>query len=265
MGWLRVRSRLTRNEAETSFVVIHYGGVDFHTALRKADAPEKYEAFKRQLFHTYLTGSLADVTALVAREYQGRTYRLDDLFLEEQRRVIGIVLQDRFTDYQRSFERLADQDEDVMTYLGRLHYPIPKPLRAAASVCLDQRLRQEIQNLGTNGSLGRIRQFIERGRVWGYLVETTILGRTLTEELQTVLGEINSVSDLPTLASHAGQILETASLLGIQLDLWQAQNQLLDEYAEVAASGPLNFPLREAFANLAVRLNLSPELLGWRP
>ena len=75
--------------------------------------------------------------ALVTREFEGKVHRLDDLFVDEQRRIIGIVLQDRIEDYQRTFERLLAQDDDVLNRLGQMHYPIPKPLRAAASSYLD--------------------------------------------------------------------------------------------------------------------------------
>jgi hypothetical protein len=266
VGRLRVRSELTRNEAATSFVVIHYGGLDFYTALRKSRSAEEYEAFKRLLFDSYAAGSLADVTALVARDFGGEVYRLDDLFLEEQRRVIGIVLQDRFEDYQRAFERLADQDADVMNILGRLHYPIPGPLRAAASVCLDNRIRRDLVHLGENGNtLPRVRQLFERGHAWGYRIIPEAVSKTLADELRAVLSEINAVSDLPALAAHAARLLDAAFLLGISLDLWQEQNQLLDRYAELAAAGSLDEPLRRAFAHLAERLNISPDLLGWQP
>jgi alpha-amylase/alpha-mannosidase (GH57 family) len=266
MGRLKVRSELTRNEAETSFVVIHYGGLDFYTALRKSRAAEDYEAFKRRLFDAYTAGSLADVTALVARDFGGEVYRLDDLFLEEQRRVIGIVLQDRFEDYQRAFERLADQDADVMNLLGRLHYPIPGPLRAAASVCLDGRIRREIIGLGENGNgPSRVRELFKRGLTWGYKIIPEAVCKTLADELRAVLSEINAVSDLPALAGHAARLLDATLLLGIRLDLWQEQNQLLDRYAELSAAGPLGEPLRQAFVSLAERLNISPDLLGWQP
>src|SRR5205823_3322495 len=45
VGRLKVRSQLTWNEAETAFVVIHYGGLDFHAVLRKAPPTAEYEAF----------------------------------------------------------------------------------------------------------------------------------------------------------------------------------------------------------------------------
>ncbi len=122
-----VRSRLpgTSLKRPSTFVVIHYGGLDFHTVLRETGSVREYENFKKKLLDTYKSGSLADITTLVTRELEGKVHRLDDLFVDEQRRIIGIVLQDRIEDYQRTFERLVRQDDDVLTRLGRMNYPIP--------------------------------------------------------------------------------------------------------------------------------------------
>ena len=145
VGRLRARSRRIWNEAETCFVVVHFGGLDFHAVLGQNPQSTDYQAFKQRLMDTYRTGSLADVMNLLSGEFPGKAHRLDDLFRDEQRRIIGIVLADRFDDYQRSFERLANQDEEVLNRLGRLNYPIPKPLRAAASTYLDHHLEEQIR------------------------------------------------------------------------------------------------------------------------
>jgi hypothetical protein len=265
IGRLRVRSQLTWNAAETNFVVVHYGGLDFHAVLRKAGPLEEYQAFKQRLLETYRTGSLADVTALVTREFEGEVHRLDDLFVEEQRRVIGIVLQDRFEDYQRTFARLADQDEDVLNILGGLHYPIPKALRAAASFALDHRLGREIIRLESEATLARIQQLLQRGKAWGYQPEGEGLGKVLAEELHLALSEMNPLADLPDLAARAERLLDAAFLLGVALDLWRPQNQLLSAFAALAGSAALTQPVREALAHLAGRLRLSQGLLTWKP
>jgi hypothetical protein len=265
LGRLQVRSRLTGEEAETSVVVVHYGGLDFHAVLRRAPVPDDDEAFKQKLFHLYQTGSLADVAVLVAREFQGETYRLIDLFVEEQRRIIGIVLHNRFSDYQQTFERLAAPDEDAIYMLGRLHYPIPKAVRAAATVCFDRQIVQEMAHLETEKGLKRIKQLIERGKVWGYQPDRETLGRAIARELEIVLREVNPLSDLPAVTAHASHLLEAAARLGIAIELWQAQNHLLDAYAQMEANGSLSPPLLQAFGQLAGRLGISQELLGWRP
>jgi hypothetical protein len=60
-------------------------------------------------------------------------------------------------------------------------------------------------------------------------------------------------------------LLDAAALLGIALSLWQLQNQLLDAYAQMQAADSLSQASREAFAYLAERLNISKDLLGWKP
>jgi alpha-amylase/alpha-mannosidase (GH57 family) len=267
VGSLRVRSLKTRNHAEARFVVLHFGGLDFHAVLGQAPGPEAFERFKVELFETYRTGSLADVTALVAREFPGRAHRLDDLFRDEQRRIIGILLEDRIADYRRSFERLANQDEDLLNRLGHLDYPIPKPLLAAASTYLDGHLREEIARIvrGEAASAEAIEHLRDRGRAWGYQPERNVLERSLAESLLRTLEEIRPDADLPGITARAEQLLAASSLLGLAPDLWQVQNRFLSAYVGLSESGIMDAALHATFVKLAFDLKVSQDLLGWRP
>lgn len=264
VGRLRVRSRNTWDEAETQFVVIHYGGLDFHTVLREAGATKEYEAFKKRLMDAYRDGSLADVTTLVAREFEGKAYRLDDLFVDELRRVIGIVLQDRIEDYQRTFEHLVTADDDVLNRLGRMRFPIPNHLRTAASSYLDFYLRETLGALDEEGSMARLHGAIERGKAWGYQPDRALLEKRLSESLSRTLQGLGT-AELPTLARQASQILDAAEMLGLSPDIWLAQNQLLDSFGQLSAADGMSTALRDVFDGLADRLKIKKELLGWRP
>jgi alpha-amylase/alpha-mannosidase (GH57 family) len=264
VGRMRARSRTTWNEAETTFVVLHYGGLDFYTVLRKTRGSHEYDAFRTRLLDTYRSHSLADVTTLLVKEFNGEVHRLDDLFAEEQRHVISIALQDRFRDYRSTFERLADQDQDLLNLLGQLQFPVPKPMRLAASAYLDYHLRAEIAALAGGGNMQRVRLLYERGQSWGYQPERDALGRQLSDLVQHVLTDMNPASDLPEAIARAGTLLDAANLLGVSVDLWQAQNRLLDACARLQAADALPAGLRELFGTLAIKLNLSPALLGQR-
>jgi hypothetical protein len=267
VGTLRVQSLRTRNRAEARFVVLHFGGLDFHVVLSQGPEAEAFERFKAELFETYRTGSLADVTVLVARDFPGRTHRLDDLFRDEQRRIIGILLADRLADYRRSFDRLADQDEDLLNRLGHLNYPIPKPMRAAASTYLDGHLRDEIERVvrGEPSALEAIGRLRERGRAWGYQPERELLEKTLAESLLRTLDEIEPGADLAAITSRADQLLTAAALIGLEPGLWQVQNRFLGAYAHLAESGTMDAALHATFVKLAAGLKVGEDVLGWRP
>jgi alpha-amylase/alpha-mannosidase (GH57 family) len=265
IGRLKVRSRLTWNEAETSFVVLHYGGLDFHAVLRQSKSPEEYDAFKTRLLELFTSGSMADATELVMHEFQGETHRLDDLFEEERRRVISIILQDRFAEYRHTFERMAGLDEGILSTLGRLSYPIPQTLKAAAATTLDERLSRAIDDLKGEGEVKRIEEVLQSGKAWGYQPgDRAALRQKLTEQLESLLNSIHAAADLPKATAYADKLLDAANLLETPLDLWQTQNHLLSIYAKMGAD-KLNEPLKQAFAHLAERLNIGPNVLGWRP
>jgi alpha-amylase/alpha-mannosidase (GH57 family) len=265
IGRLWVRSRQTWDEAETAFVVIHYGGLDFHTVLRPTPSSKEYDLFKERLLDAYRLGSLADVTTLVAREFEGTVHRLDDLFVDEKRRVIEIILRDRIEDYHRTFERLTRQDDDVLNRLGQMRFPVPKPLRAVASSYLDLQLREELGRLEVDGGLSHIQSLVERGSAWGYEAEKETLEKTLSEALRRILSKLSADSDFAELFVQASQILDAASLTSVSVDLWQLQNQLLDLYVQLTDSGTMTEPLANVLNELAPKLKISPSLLGWRP
>lgn len=265
IGRLRVRARQTWDEAESAFVVIHYGGLDFHAVLRSCPPQREYEALKLRLVEAYRSGSLADVTTLAAREFPGRSHHLDDLFADEQRRLIAIVLQDRIEDYQRTFERLARQDDDVLNRLGRMHHPIPRPLRATAASYLDLRLLQELRRLEEVGDLELIQALIERGRAWGYQAEAAPMAEAIARALVRVIAGLGADSDPTAIVNRADQLLGAASLLALTPDLWGAQNCLLDQFVQLSRGLDLSPSLSDAFNQLADRLMIGRYLLGWEP
>jgi hypothetical protein len=146
-----------------------------------------------------------------------------------------------------------------------MRYPIPKALLAAATVTLDGRLRTEAANLETDGNQEHVRSLYETGKNWGYQPERTELETTLAIELRSVLAQIRPEANLQVWTARAEQILDVATFLNVAPDLWQAQNQLLDAYAELVATQRLTPALQEAFARLADRLRIGSGLLGWRP
>jgi hypothetical protein len=266
IGRLRVRLRLTWNEAETSFIVLHYGGLDFHTVLREGCSEEEYEAFKKKIVQAFAAGSLADVTQIVMQDFSGEERGIDDLFTEERRRIIGLVLRQRFEEYEQAFKRLADQDEATVNTLARLHYPIPKALKAAASTALDRRLNRALEHLTDGGSSAGIRQIVERGKAWNHQpTDPQALGHMLEKQLQAMVLGIRAESELSGLAARTKAILDAALLLGLTLDLWQVQNQLLRAYAALADTGPPSAAQQEVFVQLADWLNISRDMLGWQP
>ena len=147
----------------------------------------------------------------MAREFEGKVHRLDDLFADEQRRIIGIVLQDRIEDYQRTFERLTSQDDDVLNRLGQLHYPIPKPLRAAASSYLDLHLEPgDSPSSNRTASLARDPgDSTSAAEAWGYQPERDRWSKRSPQALERILRGLDPDADLPAIVAQRASSCST--------------------------------------------------------
>jgi hypothetical protein len=138
-------------------------------------------------------------------------------------------------------------------------------MRMAATVTFDHRVMQDISEHRNGTAMARIKNLLERGKVWGYQPEQDSFREALTRQVQTVLSSLHPDADLPALTEQASRVLDIASLLGLQLELWEAQNQLLEAFDAMEASRILTPELRQTFSRLAEKLSISPQLLGWRP
>src|SRR5258708_39730755 len=106
-----------------------------------------------------------------------------------------------------------------------------------------------MERLKGGGDREAIQQVLERGRAWDYQpTEPDVFCKLLEERLQKAFQRIDPGADLAALTVGAGRILDVAGLLALSLDLWQAQNQLLDTYTALADSGSMSPSLHEAFA-----------------
>jgi hypothetical protein len=265
VGRLHVRSVLTLDEAETAYVATHSGGLDFRTILSRDISAQSYSRFKQRLVAAIEAPDAGDVAKVIDAEFPGIGFTVQDLFADELRRMSGFVLRDRVEEYHTTLARLAERDADVLTRLGRTGSPIPAPLRMVASVVLDHDLSRKIRNLQNEEPLQEIRKAVAEAALWGYRPERERLKIELALELERVLRLLSSVADPGSLMAWASRILDSALLLEVKLDLWQTQNVVLETYARLADSGSLTPALHAVLARLADRLNISDELLGWRP
>ena len=257
----------TWDEAETAFVVIHYGGLDFHTVLRHVASPKEYEGLKRRLMDAYKTGSLADVTEPGGARVRGaRSTGSTTSSSTSSGGSSASSCQDRIEDYQRTFERLVTQDDDVLNRLGQMHYPIPKPLRAAALVVpRPQALARSSPGWRSTATWRAIQAPLRAGQDLGLSARA----RAARESALGGPGADPRRSRPGGRPARAGRPREPAPRRGraardLRSTSGGCRTSCSTPTSELADSGAMTEPLRSVFANLAVKLNLSQDLLGWR-
>jgi hypothetical protein len=258
VGSAEVVSLVTLEKTRAIFAVLHFGGMDVQFFWMPYNDAATYEALKAELTDVFQNGSMGDVYQRLLKDFQGPTHQLQDLFLDEQRKIIEDTLRERIEDYQVLFEQLFDQDHALLQRLASLRYPIPEPMRMAAKVSTDGRTRQLAGRLGSMEDLQAFSQLLDQAKQWGYRPEVREWEQHFLVLLQETVRGLFNTDEIHATLEKAGYILEAANLLKIKLNLWNIQNLFVlvcDRRASLFQAH------KEAVTSFASLIQLTPEAL----
>ena len=138
---MQLESVITRESLDALYCVVHFGAADFRCGLVPypgADAHAEIErgALREARAASRSRGCCARWTA----HFPGRDYALRDLFLDERRRVAGVLLEGTMRRYEDDYLGIFDDNRRLMEFLREIDSPVPTPLRVAADVTLTRRI-----------------------------------------------------------------------------------------------------------------------------
>jgi len=263
VGAAEVVSLVTLERTKAIYAVVHFGGLDVQFFWMPHEACADYEELKGDLADAFRNGSLGDLYQRLLAHFQAPTHQLQDLFRDEQRKIVEETLEDRVEDYQVLFEQLFDQDHALLQRLGALRYPIPEPMRMAAKVSTQRRSRELASRLEGPEDLQGFSQLLDQARQWGYRYEAGEWERLLLVLLEeAVLGLLGTDDDIGTTLEKAGNILEAAEVLKIKLNLWNIQNLFVEVCRQ---RGAFLRAHKKAVTSFASRIQLNPGVLSLGP
>jgi alpha-amylase/alpha-mannosidase (GH57 family) len=262
LGRVHITATATLETADRSFAAIHFGGLDISCFQRDAGSPEEDQELQGRILEVCRTLSVGDAYAMMREHFPPPVYYLKDLFVDEQRRIVRMVLRERFQEYRQTLEVLVEKDLGILARLGAMGFPIPEPLTVAATVHVNRRIHRILKELPKNGnSLDEAQGLLTRSLTWGYRPDRANWGRSLVRRMEKGLEDLGSGALGPgEVFPLCTRILETSERLEIPLNLWRVQNLFL-QACRGSRAGWEEW-LKEADA-LARRLHLRANLLPW--
>jgi hypothetical protein len=258
MGAAEVVSHVTLEKAQAIYAVVHFGGMDVQFFWMPEEGCGDYGTLKTELTNMFQNGSLGDLYERLLLDFKGPTHQLQELFRDEQRRIVENILEERVEDYQVLFEQLFDQDHGLLRRLGLLRYPIPEPMKMAAKVCTERRIRERAEKLDTREDLEGFSQLLDQAKQWGYRIDVQEWERFFLLRLEQAIRGLFRTEDVGSTLAKAETILEGAERLGVKLNLWNIQNLYVEVCNQRASFLEAH---REAVTTFASRIQMNPDAL----
>ena len=147
IGQVRLTSEISRESQHLVFAALHLGGLDFHCCVQPFRDRLAYSHLKDTLFASLTGASTAQVILSMNDLFEGDTYALDDLFEEEEYRIVQQLSQNTLAELDRLYTQVYRDNYSLIAAYRRADREGPQELQVAAEVALRHRLNRAVAHL----------------------------------------------------------------------------------------------------------------------
>ncbi|MFA9444571.1 DUF3536 domain-containing protein [Egicoccus sp. AB-alg6-2] len=271
-GRITVRSTVTLAENSYEYGVIHFGDHNFLCGVRSAGDDDAYAAMCDHLADAFEEANFPDTLRTLDEHFGRDAYSLRDLFRDEQRRLLDVVLDATLVDVENTYRSIYRSRGPLMRFLAGLDAKVPPALRSAAEVVVNAELREALSG---NPEPARVQGLIEEAERFRVSLDADGLAHAYAESLSRVTRAVERAldddetfavfgSDQRAVFASFATLVDIAESLPFEIDLGRAQNlawrvrrERGDWLAQRAASGD------EAARNWAEAIDALTQRLGF--
>ncbi len=159
LGHARFISEVTLDAADLCFGVLNLGDHNLTAGVTKMDDPAASEAVKSDLWKAFEAADYHETLRRFDRSFHLEIHSLKSLFRDEQRRILGRILEATLIDVEGVYRRLYDKHVPLMRFLMDAGAPLPKALQVAAEFVLHTELKRRFHEDDMDpGHIGSILQ-----------------------------------------------------------------------------------------------------------
>lgn len=233
IGRVTVRSRVTEEEADLTYTAVHLGDHNLHGGVRYHRPGEPYAHFHEEIVKAFEHARLPDVIGLVNKHFGDSTFSVRQLFRDEQRRIVNMVQQTTYADFETSFGRLYERCLPLVRFLTDLHQPLPREFRIVSEFVINRALLQAFE--ADRLDVAHVERLLAEAQRDGLALELTGLAFGFQRHLERLFAELaQSPKELRRLEA-AAVAAEMAKVLPFDVSLWRSQN---DFYSLLSAAYP---------------------------
>ncbi len=221
-GRVKVTSEITRESADLSFGVLHFGDHNLNAGVRDYQGEEAYQTMTQETAQSCVVADFAGVIRLLDKHFGTSTYSLRSLFRDEQRKVLDYILESTLADVEGVYRQLYSQHYPLMRFLTDLGNPIPKAYRTAAELILNNDLYRALSSETLDAE--RIGNLIADVQVWKVDLDVEGLGYVLTQTLVTMITRFVSTPEDTALMNDLVAATTLARSMPFAVDLWKVEN-----------------------------------------
>jgi alpha-amylase/alpha-mannosidase (GH57 family) len=222
IGKARLCSEITQASQTLNYSALHFGDHNVHAGVREFNGKKSYERVTSELLHAFSHADLTQAIRIMDSGFSKNTYSLKSLFRDEQRRILGLILNSTLETAESEYRQLYENHAPLMRFLTDLRMPLPEALRSTATYALNSRLRNALS--AENLDPEPIQSLIQEAQALSVPLETTTLEFTFRKRLEKLAVEFHDDPVDPERLSRLAGGVALARKLPFPVHFWSIQN-----------------------------------------
>jgi alpha-amylase/alpha-mannosidase (GH57 family) len=141
-GQVDVTSEITHAGGRFTYGALYLGGHSLFGGVRPFRGDEAYQGTSRELREAFERADLPESVRLVDQNFGGGTYTLRLLFRDEQRKIVGLMLDATLETVQAAYQRIYETTAPLLRYLAEAQSQAPRELQSATEFFVNRQIRR---------------------------------------------------------------------------------------------------------------------------
>lgn len=265
-GWLCLTSEVTWRSECLSFSVIHLGDHIFNGGVHPFPEEKEYQRMTDEIITAFKNGSFADIIRLMDTYFGTHNYSIGDLFRDEQRKILNIVIGTTIEEFEASYRLMYENNNALMNFLLKTGVPIPKVFFTAAEFTLNLELKKAFER---DLDSTRIQQIVDEIKKWNVSVDSLVLEFVIRCRIEGFMENFRKNPSDISLLQNIEDALKIFPTLPLEINLCHTQNiyfkmvkTVYRDFLQQAKAGDKNKAVwTEEFKQIGKRLFFNTDII----
>ncbi|MFD2247322.1 DUF3536 domain-containing protein [Pontibacter ruber] len=222
IGKATIRSKITWEEAEVTFAVLHLGDHQLYGGVRQFVSPEAFQALEQEMTSSFDKGSVSEVIMQLDKHFESHNYSFWHLFKDDQRKILDQVLANTMQGIENDFKQVYDNNYPLMLAMKNFGLQLPRPLQLTIEYVVNSRMQNVFIDVELDvDELLKLHAEVQR---MGIKLETESINFYATQRVDSLMRELEQEPENQELMQLIIELLSALENSPLEPDYWHAQN-----------------------------------------
>ncbi len=222
LGLIHITSRVTLEEDDISFAVLHLGDHNIFGGVRKFLGDEYFEEMWSDIAGKFRSNDVPGTFRKIEKHFTSVNYSLWHLFRDEQRTVINRVINSAVTDLEINLRKINENNYPVVQVMRKMGMPLPGVFSSIMEFVLNDDLKKML--LLENADRAEMDRIIMQIRENGFETDTVSISYSFTQKLNDYMEKFVTHPEDIEILERIVDLLDVLKPLSLKYERWRMQN-----------------------------------------